>query len=204
MPAVLSKKRPASASVLKRPSAGKQGSMNDTVSKLKHGWNDDEGKKTKTTKKAKTKPEDDQEGNSNDDDQGDDDQLRDKGKGIKFQQMKKSLPSHIVHLYEQEALAKSSPRAFRTSIINNLFKKLPNGRYELQAEQPMFQEAKKLYERRFGKDSEQGYPKSVLKGLYFQNSDKAFQEALESGDVYRVENDEGKEILRVPVGGDRT
>ena len=47
-----------------------------------------------------------------DEEHGDDEELCDKGNGIKFQQMKKSLPSHIVHLYEQEALTKSSPRPF--------------------------------------------------------------------------------------------
>ena len=192
MPAVLSK-RPASA-MMKRPSSTKSGPMNDTVSKLKEGWQKNEtDSNSKKKKKAKTDKEDTDPSDHEGDD-GDEDQLRDKGKGIKFQQMKKSLPSHFVHLYEQEALSKSSPRAFRTSIINNLFKKLPNGRYELQADQPMFQEAKKLYERKFGKDSEHGYPKSVLKGLYFQNSEVAFQSALDAGDVYRVENDDGKEF----------
>lgn len=45
---------------------------------------------------------------------------------------------------------KSSPRQFRTTIINSLFRKLSNGRYELITDQPMFNEYKKLYEKNMG------------------------------------------------------
>ncbi|CAK9077599.1 unnamed protein product, partial [Durusdinium trenchii] len=120
--------------------------------------------------------------------------------------MRRSLPAHIVHLYDTEALSKPSPREFRTQVINQLFTKLKNGRYSLNAEKPMFQEAKKLYERKYGKDSETGLPKSVLKGLYFQNSESAFQEAISSGDVYVMNSEDGVEFFgfrKIEAGRER-
>lgn len=51
---MLSKRPATNASALKRPSAGKVGSMNDTVSKLKHGWTE-EGGESRKAKKSKTK-----------------------------------------------------------------------------------------------------------------------------------------------------
>ena len=111
----------AAQSTLKRPAAGGGGggqaskkrpaasTMRSTLDELRQG----------TTKK------DDAEENHDDDDgEGDDgDGHRDKGKGLKFAQMKSKLPLHIVELYDTVALEKTSPRAFRTMIVNQLFKK---------------------------------------------------------------------------------
>ena len=101
--------------------------------------------------------------------------------------MQKDLPPHILDLYEREAMSKSSPRAFRTNIINQLFTKLPNGRYRLDVDKPMFKEAKEMFERRYGSEKEKGYPRTVKKGLYFQNSDQAFEHALQEGEIYKIE-----------------
>ena len=143
----------------KKPAAS--GSMNKAINELKHGLRSSSSKKD----------EDDNEEESGGEEE--ESHLRDKGKSIKFNSMRRSLPAHIIHLYDTEALSKPSPREFRTQAINQLFTKLKNGRYSLNAEKPMFQEAKKLYERKYGKDSETGLPKSVLKGLYFQNSESS-------------------------------
>ena len=102
--------------------------------------------------------------------------------------MQKDLPPHIVDLYEKEALNKSSPRAFRTQLINQLFTKLPNGRYRLNDDKPMFREAKSLYEKKYGSEKEKGYPKSVMKGLYFGNSDQHFERALADGEIYQMDH----------------
>ena len=143
------------------------------------------------SKKAKT-PEDDCHDDPNVDKKSeksdDDDDHRDKGKAIKFRQMQKDLPPHIVDLYEKEALNKSSPRAFRTQLINQLFTKLPNGRYRLNDDKPMFREAKSLYEKKYGSEKEKGYPKSVMKGLYFGNSDQHFERALADGEIYQMDH----------------
>ena len=158
MPSTLStlKKRPASKNDMKRPASravAKAGSMNKAVEEMKKGWKDEHDEETtkKTQKGKKT------DGGDKDDDQDEDeedgegeDAKRDKGKSVKFQGMKKNLPPHIVQLYEQEAMNKSSPRQFRTTTINSLFRKLSNGRYELITDQPMFNEYKYLYEKKKG------------------------------------------------------
>ena len=43
-------------------------------------------------------------------------------------------------------MSKGSPRAFRTNIINQLFTKLPTGRYSLNVDKPMFKEAKEMFD----------------------------------------------------------
>ena len=91
--------------------------------------------------------------------------------------MQKDLPPHILDLYEREAMSKSSPRA-RTNIINQLFTKLPTGTYSLNVDKPMFKEAKEMFQRRYGSEKEKVYPRTVMKGLYFQNLDAAFENAL--------------------------
>ena len=138
----------------KKPAAS--GSMNKAINELKHGLRSSSSKKD----------EDDNEEESGGEEE--ESHLRDKGKSIKFNSMRRSLPAHIIHLYDTEALSKPSPREFRTQVIHQLFTKWKN-LYSLNAEKPMFQEAKKLYKRKYGKDSETGLPKSVLKGFYFQN-----------------------------------
>ena len=86
------------------------------------------------------------------------DKCRDKGKGQKFAKVKDSLPPHILDLYENEAKKQSSPRDFRTMIINKLFTKLPNGQYQINAKAPMFEEHKVLLEKKYGIDEQQAYP----------------------------------------------
>ncbi|OLP85458.1 hypothetical protein AK812_SmicGene33548 [Symbiodinium microadriaticum] len=56
---------------------------------------------------------------------------RDKGTAQKFKAMRSQLPDHIDHFYDKVAEGKASPREFRTKIVNELFEKLPNGRYRL-------------------------------------------------------------------------
>lgn len=121
------------------------------------------------------------------------DSLRDKGKAVKFNAMRSSLPPHILDLFDNVALKKASPRSFRTSIINSLFERTENGRYRLMDKRPMFLEAKSLYEKRFGKEQDKGFPKSVIRGLYFNNSEAALQAAVDCGDVFVFTQDDGKE-----------
>lgn len=203
MPSTLSTlKRPASKNDMKRPASGavatKAGSLNRAVEEMKKGWKNEEDEET-TKKTQKGKKTDGGEKGDDDEDEDEEggegeDAKRDKGKSVKFQSMKKNLPPHIVQLYEQEALNKSSPRQFRTTIINSLFRKLSNGRYELITDQPMFNEYKKLYEKKYGREAEKGYPRSVMKGLYFQNDEVAFQAAITNGEVYQIEQG-GKEFF---------
>ena len=162
---------------LKRPAAA-MGSLNKSLADMQRGskkaTTEDDGHDDNVDKKSEKSD--------------DDDDHRDKGKAIKFRQMQKELPPHIIDLYEKEALNKSSPRAFRTQLINQLFTKLPNGRYKLNDDKPMFREAKSLYEKKYGSEKEKGYPKSVMKGLYFGNSDQHFERALAEGEIYQMDH----------------
>jgi hypothetical protein len=162
---VHSKQKPASANavvikktnVLKRPAAGVplKVTTSEHVRKMKQGIDED--------------PEDTD--------------VRDKGKGEKFAKMRDKLPAHIIDLYDKEALTKDQPRSFRTKIINKLFVQKPNGKYDMNLTEPLFEEHKTMYSRKYGKDEEKAFPKSVLLGLYFQNSDVAFNKALDCGDI---------------------
>ena len=162
---------------LKRPAAA-MGSLNKSLADMQRGskkaTTEDDGHDDNVDKKSEKSD--------------DDDDHRDKGKAIKFRQMQKELPPHIIDLYEKEALNKSSPRSFRTQLINQLFTKLPNGRYKLNDDKPMFREAKSLYEKKYGSEKEKGYPKSVMKGLYFGNSDQHFERALAEGEIYQMDH----------------
>lgn len=95
---------------------------------LKKGWEDEDD----DTKKKKD-GDDGQEESDADAAYGN---LRDKGKAVKFTQMRQSLPAHILQLYDEVAKKKASPRAFRSQIVNTLFRKLANGRYELRCGAP--------------------------------------------------------------------
>ncbi|CAE7398625.1 unnamed protein product [Symbiodinium sp. CCMP2592] len=101
---------------------------------------------------------------------------RDKGKSEKFTKMKLagSLPPYVVDLYDNAANQKESPRQFRTEIINSLFKRNPKtGRYSLIDNQPLFTEAKRVWEKKFGTDGKESYTKLVMRGLFFGNSESA-------------------------------
>ena len=191
-------KRPAahtSASSRKRPAAA-AGSMTSTLNELRKGvrgkekdakGSNDASKKDESSSSEEDDPDDGEDGEGN---------KRSKGKGLKFAQMKDKLPPHIVELYEKGALEKASPRAFRTQIVNTLFKRTKQGRYVLKADRPLFEEAKKIYEKKWGNERQKSYPRSVLKGLFFANSEPALQAALDCGDVYVVPSSgsEGKEL----------
>ena len=120
-----------------------------------------------------------------------DENHRDKGKGVKFQKIKSQLPKHIQHMYDVDALQHSSPREFRTMIINKLFKRQGNGTLVLNTKDAVFEESRNVFERKFGKDQSKAMPKSLLVGLYFQGNAATFQAALDAGDIEEIE-DQGK------------
>ena len=187
---------PASNSKMKRPAAAVEDTV--TVALLKKGkFSGGATKKPATAGCLKASIGKMQAGCDDDDASGDEnvdaedcssDRSRDKGKGEKFASMLKTntLPAHIRHLYEEVAKSKTSPRDFRTTVINTLFERKKNGRFELRDDRPLFTEAKDLYERKYSKDRALAYPRSVMKGLYFQNNESAFLEALACGDVHEV------------------
>jgi hypothetical protein len=66
-----------------------------------------------------------------------------------------------IYIYIQD-----QPRNFRTKIINKLFVQKPNGKYDMNLSEPLFEEHKTMYSRKYGKDEQKALPKSVMKGLY--------------------------------------
>lgn len=76
---------------------------------------------------------------SEDEDDEDPDVARDKGKGEKWAKMKASdkLPAYIVDMYEKEARSHSSPRKFRSAMVNKLFTRQADGSYKLNLQDTM-------------------------------------------------------------------
>ena len=128
-------------------------------------------------------------------DNDDENSLWDKQKGGKFAKMMASgsLPDHVQDLFNTEAGKKTSPRQFRTQIINTLFTKDDAGRWLVNIEAPLFTEHRKMYERRYGRDEQKALPRSVFLGLYFQNNEAALKAALACGDVNTTTGDDNRE-----------
>ena len=135
-------------------------------------------------------------GIQNDDDNADadgDEGQRDKLKAEKWARLRATgaLPEYLLQLYDQES--KQSPmgkRAFQTTIINKLFKKV-NGAWQLDTSDAQFKDYKSLYERRYSKEENEAMPKSLIVGLYYQGDEQKFNRALELGELQHVKDDGG-------------
>ncbi|CAJ1429134.1 unnamed protein product [Effrenium voratum] len=167
-------KRPAAAvdggkSVSKkRPAAAASGAINLAVTSLRKGM-------------ASPDDEDNYESDG-----------RDKGKAIKYAKMKSELPHHIVDLVENESRKSAHPRDAKTQAINRLFRRMPGGRLELNVQDRLFTEHQKLYTKRYGRKEDTSLPESIMKGLYFNNSDSAFENAKAKGEIHEVRGEDGK------------
>ena len=104
------------------------------------------------------------------------------------------IPHHICDLFENSAASELGSRAHQTKVINKLFTKQKNGRWQLNVTDPMFEEHRSTYEKKFGKDEHKALPKSIIKGLYFHNDEAAFQAAVSSGEVRRTTDGDGHEF----------
>ncbi|CAE7789097.1 unnamed protein product [Symbiodinium sp. CCMP2592] len=164
------KKRPAAASLQESVNNVKMGSM-----ETEHIFDDDAAS------------------GAAGEDGGRKDAKRDKGKAEKFKAMKLagSLPPYVLDLYDKEADKKESPRAFRTTIINSLFKRCKSGRYSLVDNSPLFTEAKRVFEKKFGVDLKEAYPPLVMRGLFFNNSQAAMDRAMTAGQIQEIKTEEG-------------
>ena len=134
---------------MKRPAAA---TVNDAVVSLRQGLKGDDDKDEKQEEEG-----------------------RDKGKGEKWARMKAAgqIPQHILHLYDETAKTMANTRDFRTQIINSLFEKNDKGLFNMNTNKKMFQEAFKEYQNKYAKDETEAFSKSILCGLYFQNSEQA-------------------------------
>ena len=174
-----------SSKVLKKPCAGP---INEAINKLKRGVS-----KVDVEKGDDGKIKDDGSEAS----QGSDEENaehRDKAKGQKYSKMKHELPAHVVDLVERESLKSSSPREYKTKLINKLFVRKKDGKLELNLNDERFEEHRKIYSRKFAKETDTAMPESIFKGLYFRNDQLAFEQAKENGDIHEVECANGKKM----------
>lgn len=171
---------PSTQSTLKRPASSKPltpslkrpaSSINDTVKKMKQG-----------TEGMEDKDEKNQEGS---DDEGD--ETRDKSKGQKYAKMRDTLPNYVQDLIEQQGKKTSSPREWKTKCINKLFVRDASGKLQLNLSDNLFQEHRKIFSQKFAKEEDVALPESIMKGLYFGNSDTAMEAAKQKGDIEEVE-----------------
>ena len=174
-------KKPASTKVLKRPSTGQ---INNTIGKLAKGVSSaDLGKRH----------EDEEEDEHDDDEQeAGEDENRDKAKGQKFAKMRSQLPEHVIDLIDNHSMKASSPRSFKTQVINKLFKRNSAGKLVLNLSDPIFIEHKKVYAKKYSKEEDTALPESIMKGLYFNNSKEAFENAKKVGEIIGVDGGDGK------------
>ena len=79
----------------------------------------------------------------------------------------------------------------------NWITKLENGRQRLNVDKPMFKEDKEMFERKYFFEKQKRYPRTVMKGLYFQNLDAAFENALNEDENTRRWTKSGKAHGRI-------
>jgi hypothetical protein len=120
---------------------------------------------------------------------------RDRCKKQKFNTLlsQNKLPKHIVDLWYEEAQHQKNPREFRTRVINELFDRDSKGKLVLRTEAPFFTAFKQTNEERKFTCKETCLPRSVFKGMYFQNSEEALLQAMALGEVEVVKQG-GKEF----------
>jgi hypothetical protein len=74
-------------------------------------------------------------------------------------------------------------RGFKTKIINALFERDSKGRLIMKPEAPFFTSYKQTQERKSFGVEQTGLPRGVFRGMYFQNSEEALQEALDNNEI---------------------
>ena len=117
----------------------------------------------------------------------DEDGNRDKSKGQKYAKMRDQLPNYVQDLIEQQGKKTSSPREWKTKCINKLFVRDASGKLQLNLQDNLFQEHRKIFSQRYAKEEDVALPETIMKGLYFGNSDTAMDQAKEKGDIEEVE-----------------
>ena len=116
---------------MKRPSASSPGVLKDLMKKPASQAKPSTAEHARQMKRGLR--------DSEDEDDEDPDVARDKGKGEKWAKMKATdkLPAYIVDMYEKEARSHSSPRKFRSAMVNKLFTRQADGSYKLNLQDAM-------------------------------------------------------------------
>jgi hypothetical protein len=165
---------------IKRPAAAK-GSLKDLQVRLLEAAADDSDK-GEDLEEEEEEAEDEEE-----DDEVDNEgtTTRDRCKRDKFQMLlsQNKLPGHITDMWFKGVQNEKNKRGFKTKIINALFERDSKGRLIMKPEAPFFSSYKQTQERKSFRDTHTGLPRGVFRGLYFQNSEEALQEALDNNEV---------------------
>ena len=111
--------------------------------------------------------------------------VRHHGKARKYKRLMdaKAIPDHILEMIEVESKKSSNPRAQKTELINKLFSKDGKGGFQMVANQPVFENFKEAYHRRYGREEQQGKPKTVFLWSVFQGNEEALKNAILEGSV---------------------
>ena len=116
-------------------------------------------------------------------------EARDKGKSQKYTRDRDSLPPFVVDLIEQTSKKSGNARAFKSQAINRLYVRQPDGTLKLNLGDPIFKEASTVYEKEYKRTADEGYPESVMKGMFFGGSQTEFDKAVAKGEVFATNVD---------------
>jgi len=110
---------------------------------------------------------------------------RDQRKNREFLRLlsENKLPSHIMQMWLNDVDNETFKMRFKTMIVNNLFVTDSRGTLIMTPDAPFFISYKQTQERKSFRDTHTGLPRGVFRGLYFQNSEEALQEALDNNEV---------------------
>ena len=113
---------------------------------------------------------------------------RNKYVGLKFQTMRKQgkIPQHILDVVDSAVT-----RSGKTSLMNKLFQKDKSGSWIMQTNHPSFKHTTTSHDKSFGKEQQNSYPRTIMIHLYFNGIEQAFLSALDEGDVFPVETQDG-------------
>ena len=156
MPAM---KRPVAGPSMRKPAASS--GINETIRELK-----------KETALADDAPEE----NGN----------RDKGKAEKFSKMLRAgtLPPHIANMWEIQAKsAEIGERAFKTKLVNSLFKRQADGTLKVDTDQHFFEEYRSIYETHLAKDKRKSLPRGIMLATHFGGNERLMQSSLDKGEL---------------------
>ena len=113
---------------------------------------------------------------------------RDYAKARKFGRLLKNgqVPDDILKMYNDDAMQSKQPRMYRTTLINELFRKDSKGEYIMCHKDPEFLSWKKNLDTSFATEKTLGVPYSIMLWQVFQGNELAMQTAHSRGDIYEA------------------
>ena len=116
---------------------------------------------------------------------------RNKYAASKFKELLKSnaLPKHVLDVWQKGS------RKVKTDLVNSLFKKnAATGKWEMNTADPTFCRILKTQETKFGTESVESVPRSIMLYGTFRGDEEALAQAIACGDVVETECN-GKAML---------